>query len=229
MANTIKISTLDANAIKIGSSDVTAVYVGSSLVWSGGTEPPTPTALKFYAEYNDLTSYSAECDSSSALTSGETRAHTTSYSYMTSAEIGPCVTSIGDRAFYNCTNLSGITIPSSVTSIGNSSFSHCYSLTNVTIPSGVTSIGSSAFQTCSGLTSVTIGNGVTSIGLSAFRNCISLTSITVEATTPPTLGTKPFDSTNNCPIYVPPESVDAYKSASGWSKIASRIQAIPNS
>ena len=61
----------------------------------------------------------------------------------------------------------------------------------------------------------------------AFSNCTGLTSITIEATTPPSL---PFGSgfrnTNNCPIYVPAESVDAYKSATYWSDYASRIQAI---
>jgi len=40
------------------------------------------------------------------------------------------------------------------------------------------------------------------------------------------LGRDVFYDTNNCPIYVPAASVDAYKSASGWSAYASRIQAI---
>jgi len=43
---------------------------------------------------------------------------------------------------------------------------------------------------------------------------------------PPTLGSSTFDDTNNCPIYVPSGSVNAYKSASGWSTYADRIQAI---
>jgi len=41
------------------------------------------------------------------------------------------------------------------------------------------------------------------------------------------LGASAFNDTNNCPIYVPSESVEAYKSASGWSNYASRIQPIP--
>jgi hypothetical protein len=41
------------------------------------------------------------------------------------------------------------------------------------------------------------------------------------------LGNNAFYNTNNCPIYVPSASVNAYKSASGWSTYASRIQAIP--
>jgi len=40
------------------------------------------------------------------------------------------------------------------------------------------------------------------------------------------LGTSAFDSTNNCQIYVPAASVDAYKAATNWSSYASRIQAI---
>ena len=77
------------------------------------------------------------------------------------------------------------------------------------------------------LTSVTIPSGVTSIGVAAFNGCRGLTSVTVNATTPPTLGKYVFTSTNNYPIYVPSESVNAYKAATNWSTYASRIQAIP--
>ena len=56
----------------------------------------------------------------------------------------------------------------------------------------------------------------------------NMVSITILATTPPTLAnTSAFSDTNNCPIYVPAESVDAYKTATNWSALASRIQAIP--
>ncbi|MEE1003139.1 MAG: leucine-rich repeat domain-containing protein [Acutalibacteraceae bacterium] len=89
------------------------------------------------------------------------------------------VTSIGDRAFSNCTALKSVTIGNGVTSIGDRAFERCTSLTSITIPDSVTSIDYCAFEICTSLTSVTIGNSVTSIGIGAFRYCESLTSITI--------------------------------------------------
>ena len=84
------------------------------------------------------------------------------------------------------------------------------------------------FWHCRDLTSIIIPNSVTSIGDQAFYYCTSLTSITVEATTPPTLGgSNVFTNVPaDCAIFVPSESVDAYKAASIWSERAEYIQAI---
>ena len=89
------------------------------------------------------------------------------------------VTSIGEKAFAHCTDLTSITIPNSVTSIGEKAFAYCTDLTSITIPNSVTSIGYEAFCGCSDLTSVTIPNSVTSIGNDAFGMCSSLTSVTI--------------------------------------------------
>ena len=90
-----------------------------------------------------------------------------------------------------------------------------------------TSIVNNAFSNCTGLTSVTIGSGVTYIGYGTFGYCTGLTSVIIQATTPPTLvNVSAFDNTNNCPIYCPAESVDAYKAATNWSSLASRIKPI---
>ena len=115
-------------------------------------------------------------------------------------------------------------IPNTVTSIDDYVFYECTGLTSINIPSGVTNIGDYAFYDCTSLTSINIPSGVTNIGDYAFNDCSGFTSITVNATTPPILGTDVFNNTNNCPIYVPNESVDTYKAASGWSAYASRIQ-----
>ena len=188
------------------------------------------------------------CNDDTTLSSGETKPTT----YMTSAVIGDCVTTIGPQAFYVCYNLSSITMSNSVTSIGNKAFSSCRSLTSIDIPSGVTSIGEYAFYNCSGLTSMNIPSGVTSIGNSTFQNCSGLTSmnipsgvtsigdtafksctalenLTIHATTPPTLGYNALYGTdaNKLKIYVPSGSVNTYKATTGWKTYASVIQAIP--
>ena len=90
---------------------------------------------------------------------------------LTNYVIPNSVTSIGYRAFSNCTSLTSVTIGNSVTSIGGHAFDDCTSLTSVTIPDSVTEIGSDAFYNCTSLTSVTIPDSVTSIGSRAFSGC----------------------------------------------------------
>ena len=139
-------------------------------------------------------------------------------SSLTSITIPNSVTSIGKYAFYNCSSLTSITLPNSVTSIGSGAFGGCSSLTSITIPNSVTSIGDYAFDDCSSITSITIPNSVTSIGGGAFSGCSSLTSITCLATTPPTCGGKCFTDVPRIPLYVPAESVEAYKAADTWNE-----------
>ena len=91
------------------------------------------------------------------------------------------VTSFGEKCFYECSNLTSITIPSSVTSLGEDCFRGCSGLTSITIPSSVTSLGKCCFFECSGLTSITIPSSVTSLGGNCFRGCSGLTSITIPS------------------------------------------------
>ena len=97
------------------------------------------------------------------------------------AEIGSCVTSIGNSAFNACYSLSSINIPEGVTSIGNNAFNECYSLSLINIPEAVTNISSYAFSSCYSLSSINIPEGVTSIGNSAFQYCYSLSSIIIPS------------------------------------------------
>jgi hypothetical protein len=137
---------------------------------------------------------------------------------------------IGYGMFLSSTTISSISIPSSVKYIEPTAFGRCASLVNITIPDTVTSIGWGAFMDCMNLQTIVIGSGVTSIGGSAvampYCSSRSITSIIIKAVIPPTLGIDAFNYTNDCPIYVPAESVEAYKTATNWSTYASRIQAI---
>lgn len=91
---------------------------------------------------------------------------------------GKEVISIGNKAFWECTSLTGVTIPEGVTSIGDRAFEHCASLTSVTIPEGVTSIGNDAFSLCGNLTSISLPKSLTSISSYGFSGT-DLTSITI--------------------------------------------------
>ena len=132
------------------------------------------------------------------------------------------VTSIGERAFYCCYNLTSITIPEGVTSIGKAAFYNCSSLTSISIPEGVTSIGSSAFKSCSSLASITIREGVTSIGSEAFYNCRSLTSITIPKGVT-SIGAGAFRGCTNLTSIVISEDVTSIENSTfyGCSSLAS--------
>ena len=264
----------------------------------GGTE-----GIAYKATYTSGRTYSASCDSISAVTTSTTKYSGYEYSAMTSAEIGSCVKKIGHRAFINCTALTSVTVNAITPPImeenpygggsggqfdftnncpiyvpcesvaaykaadgwntynsriqgippceeyfkfkSNISSADCSSDTTlrvyevasytgnngvvyVTIGNCTTEIGTNALKGYSNLLRVTIPSSVTRIGTSAFQDCTALTSVTINAVTPPTLPyANAFSNTNNCPIYVPSEAVNAYKTASGWSTYASRIQAIP--
>ena len=141
---------------------------------------------------------------------------------------GKCLIIDGELKIFIAKGITGYTIPESVTSIGEEAFKNCSNLKSVkvankdcydyfkdkvddiafyganasddgrclildgklkifiakgiteyTIPNSVTSIEKGAFYRCDSLTSITIPNSVTSIGYYAFKDCSSLTSITI--------------------------------------------------
>ncbi len=86
--------------------------------------------------------------------------------------------SIGDYAFYNCTNLSSFTFDDDISSIGGYAF--CGSgLTSITIPETVTYIGSNAFANCSSLTSFEVESKNTAIPYGVIAGCAKLASVKV--------------------------------------------------
>ena len=100
-------------------------------------------------------------------------------SNLTSIKLPDKVTRIGFGAFYGCDSLASITIPDKVTSIGESAFAFCRNLKFVTLPDALTSIEEGAFGHCSSLMLITLPDKVTSVGRGAFYGCNSLTSVTL--------------------------------------------------
>lgn len=101
--------------------------------------------------------------------------------YILGVTIPESVTSIGEYAFQECSNLESIVIPDGVKEIAQYTFQNCYSLEDVTIGDGVTSIGNNAFQECSSIGEIVIPDNVVSIGDNAFNQCSSIESVTLGA------------------------------------------------
>lgn len=146
-----------------------------------------------------------------------------------SVELPSGVTNIYESAFSGCRGLTSVTLSDGVTYIGTSAFTDCRNITTLSLPDSLRSIGNYAFQRCTSLTGIEVPSGVTTISSYAFEGCSNLTGITINAVTPPTLdNANAFNNTNNCPIYVPCESKQAYKTASyHWTSLSSRIEGIP--
>lgn len=139
------------------------------------------------------------------------------------------MTSIGNYAFYGCTNLASVFFPNSMNRIGNYAFSGCSRLTSVSIPRNVTVIGNYAFSECNSLISVFIGSSIGTIGNGAFSQSsntsyqypIKLKAFWCYAKSVPAtyniFGEKP--RTENVTLYVPAESIEAYKNAEPWRNL----------
>ena len=96
-------------------------------------------------------------------------------------EIPNTVTSIKDRAFYNCTSIVSVKIPHSVQSIGICAFADCSPLKSVSIPSTVTYLGGGCFSGCSSLESISIPSSVTNLDNWCFSGCTSLKTISIPS------------------------------------------------
>ena len=117
------------------------------------------------------------------------------------------------------------TIPNSVTEIGNYAFYRCDSLKHMTVPNGVTTISDGAFSECSSLSSIKLPESLTQLTQQwIFSECTSLKEVFFFAKTPPYIAYGMFRGLNPT-IFVPKESLDAYKNELYWQDFD--IQAIP--
>ena len=142
---------------------------------------------------------------------------------------------IGYRNFIGCRSLTEVYIHDNVSCIESDAFNQCVNISNLYIGNNVKMIYPSSFLGCSSLSEVTIPESVQEIGNSVFRLCSNLKSVFCKPLTPPVafdwsdsdeFEWRTFeDIATDAVIYVPAESVDLYKSASGWSDYADIIVA----
>jgi BspA type Leucine rich repeat region (6 copies) len=128
------------------------------------------------------------------------------------------VIAIGAEAFFDCTNLTSVTIPNSVTNIGYAAFRSCTSLTNITVVAGdpdYSSVNGVLFDQGQatliiypgGLSgSYTIPDSVTNITEGAFYDCGSLTSVTIGSSVI-SIGAGAFDDCTSLTSVTIPDSV----------------------
>ena len=135
------------------------------------------------------------------------------------------VVGIKSDAFWGCNKLTSIVLPNTVTKIGNYAFFGCTELSSVTLSESLEEIEYDAFHGCGNLTSVDLPASIKWIEVHAFEDCASLTSMTCRAVTPPSFALVESDYllSRLQEIKVPQASVEAYKSAWGWSQFADRI------
>lgn len=138
---------------------------------------------------------------------------------FTSIDIPNTVTAIGAYTFAGCPDLKSVILPNSLETIEGGLFSNCRNLESVKIPNTVTSIKHRAFQNCRNLESIIIPSSVNSIGISAFSECKALKDIYCQAVNVPETHSSTFNNSpiENMTLYVPGESMNAYKTTAPWS------------
>lgn len=133
----------------------------------------------------------------------------------------PSITSIKSNAFDSCSSLRHFTVNKNVTLVDGGAFSNLNSNFTLVFEEGGTSLalGSKILEHSNYSKVLTLPAHTTSMASGCLRSS-GITALVCKATTPPTANSD-IQPTGN--IYVPDDSVSAYKAATTWSSYSSRI------
>ena len=98
-------------------------------------------------------------------------------SEMTTLELPSTITEIGNNAFFNCSGLKSVKLPTQLSTMDYSAFQNCTALEEIEFPSTLTTLTSAVFSGCTSLRNVTFPASMTTIGNNAFYGCSSLTNL----------------------------------------------------
>ena len=100
-------------------------------------------------------------------------------------------------------NIKTVILPDAMTKIGQNAFYKCTAMTSINMPTSLTAIGEKAFAQDTKLAcEIILPASMTTIASRAFFNCQAVTAFHIEATTPPTIPNDAFERTT-APIHVP--------------------------
>ena len=117
-------------------------------------------------------------------------------------------------AFNKKLNLKSVILPRDVVKIGKGAFWNCENLERITLPDSIQIIDQFAFQLCVKLRHITFPQRLVYIGGASFAGCSLLSSQKFTSKIPPQMPEwNPFPdlNPNKCTIYVPAQSLSAYK------------------
>ena len=147
-------------------------------------------------------------------------------SNLLSIDIPNEVTSIGDSAFWGCRSMKSISFPERMYSLGRYLFAECNNIQSISIPEGIEELKDYTFMKCTNLKTISLPKSLKKLYGQLFIECENLGIITVYAASPPEINVMALYYLKDFSIYVPAESIEAYKNARGWGEYADRIKVI---
>lgn len=133
-------------------------------------------------------------------------------------KFGKDIDNIISRMFQGCSSLKEIDIPGNVSTINANAFLDCTMLKNVSFNEGLKKIGADAFKNCKSIEQLSFPSTITDINEEAFLSCTNITKVFCQSVIPPNLSESAFSGLTylNATLYVPKESLMAYKKTEGW-------------